>query len=195
MAKSKLTLLEPEMIKEESAGNNSSISKLFKNAPWVILIVVILIGGVFVYQQSLKAKSFQKELEELKQNPQKATEEETKALLDKVGALIEMPNEQPTIATVTDLAPLKDQPFFANAQVNDKVLIFSVAKKAVLYRPSTNKVIEIAPVDLDAPAANVNTNSKANSNSNSNTNSSNTNSTTNSNKNTNKNTNSSQDIE
>jgi hypothetical protein len=146
--------------------------------PWALLIIVLLAAGAFVFIQHRKEKTLQNQISDLKQNPQKATEEETKALLDKVGQLIELPNEQPTVATVTDLAPLKDQPFFANAQIGDKVLIFSQAKKAVLYRPSTNKVIEVAPVNLDNPPANVNTN-KATSTTDTNTNTANKNANTN----------------
>ncbi len=176
MPKPKQTLLEPEMIpSENSRQRNLPIST--KHIPWIILALVVIAAGVFAYQQSQSVKVAQQQLEELKKNPQQATEAETKTLLDNVAKLIDgLPAEQPTIATVTDLAPLKDQPFFANAQVGDKVLIYSQAKKAILYRPSTNKIVEIAPVDLDAPVANVNTNTT-----NSNTNKS----TTNSNKNTN----------
>ncbi len=57
-------------------------------------------------------------------------------------------DEQPTIATVTDLAKLQGQPFFANAQVGDKVLIYSRAGKVILYRPGENKIIELAPINI-----------------------------------------------
>lgn len=167
------------------ASRNMSI------VPWVLLVIVILAGLGFVYRQRMEGKKLEQQLMDLKQNPQKATEEESKALIDKVGQLVELPDEQPTIATVTDLSALKDQAFFARAQVNDKVLIFSTAKKAILYRPSTNKVIEIAPVNLDSTPANVNTNTKATNtetNTNANTNTKATNSNTNTKATTNTNT-------
>ena len=50
--------------------------------------------------------------------------------------------EEPVIKTVTNLDEVNYQPFFMNAAVGDQVIIYSIAKKAVLYRPSTNKVIE-----------------------------------------------------
>ena len=167
-------------IQDSDETMSSSSRSLGSMLPWILLAAVIIAGAVYAYHQRQQAKEFQQQLMELKKNPQKATEEETKVLLEKVGQLIELPNEQPTVATVTDLGPLKDQPFFAHAQIGDKVLIFSTAKKAVLYRPSTNKVIEIAPVNLDNPPANISTtpksttksaNSNLNSNSNSNSNS------------------------
>lgn len=65
-----------------------------------------------------------------------------------VGNLIELPTETPSIATVTDLAPLQDQAFFARAAVGDVVLMFPQSRKALLYRPSENKLIEAAPLTL-----------------------------------------------
>ena len=89
----------------------------------------------------------------LKQNPQKIVQDEAKALIAKVGELIVLPSgEDPTIATVNDPEKLKAQPFFANAQKGDKVLIYTNAKKAILYRPATHKIIDVAPVNIGAPA-------------------------------------------
>lgn len=82
-------------------------------------------------------------------NPTGYAQEEAFLLREKVSKLMELPSEeQPTIATVTDTAKLSSQPFFANAVKGDKVLIFTQAKKAILYRESTNKIIEVAPVNI-----------------------------------------------
>lgn len=50
-----------------------------------------------------------------------------------------------------DPEKLRDQPFFANAQRGDKVLIYANAKKAILYNPPSNKIIEVAPVNIGNP--------------------------------------------
>lgn len=74
---------------------------------------------------------------------------EVKTLTARVGALALLPEgEEPTMATVSDKSKLQGQPFFANAENGDKVLIYTNAKKAFLYRPSTNKIIEIAPINF-----------------------------------------------
>ena len=79
---------------------------------------------------------------------------EAQQMIDKIGKLITLPtDEQPAVATVTDLSQLKSQPFFANALVGDKVLIYAKAKEAILYRPSTDKIIEVAPVTDSGAAA------------------------------------------
>ncbi len=64
-----------------------------------------------------------------------------------------LPNgETPTIATVSDPEALKDQVFFVDAQKGDKVLIYSNAKKAILYRPGDDKIITIAPLNTGGVA-------------------------------------------
>lgn len=107
-----------------------------------LLVLAIAGGGAGYYYYTQNQK--------LAKNPNLVAQEETKRLVSAVGQLIELPKEEPTIATVADKSKLKDQPFFAKVENGDKVLIFTKAKKAYLYRPSTNKVIEVAPVSLGA---------------------------------------------
>lgn len=118
-------------------------------------IIVSLIGLVslailgFGIKSYLDLRHTKQELEAIKNNPNQKTKEEVRDIIDKVGKLVILPqNEDPTIATVTDPAKLSDQPFFANSKSGDKVLIYQEASRAVLYRPSENKVIEIAPLNL-----------------------------------------------
>lgn len=104
----------------------------------VIAVVAIVFGGYFFYQWNL-----------LKQNPQAVAEQEVAALVAQVGRLIVLPTgETPTVATVSDPTALKDQAFFAQAVKGDKVLIYTTAKKAILYSPTLNKIIEVAPINI-----------------------------------------------
>jgi hypothetical protein len=82
-------------------------------------------------------------------NPQQAVLDDVRALTKTVGKLMLLPNEDPTVATVADVDKLKNQRFFTSAVNGDKVLIFNNAKKAILYRPSINKIIEIMPINID----------------------------------------------
>jgi hypothetical protein len=71
-------------------------------------------------------------------------------VIAQVGKLMLLPeNEQPAIATVTDLNPLSGQAFFANASIGDVVLMYKGARKAILYSPQKNKIIEVAPITTD----------------------------------------------
>ncbi len=88
----------------------------------------------------------------LKANPQAAVQKQSdqavKNLLAKVGKLIQLPaNETPTIANVTDATQAKKQSaFFANTVNGDKLLMYVKAGEAILYRPSTNKIIVVGPL-------------------------------------------------
>lgn len=63
-------------------------------------------------------------------------------LSEKLGKLISLPtDEKPIIETITDLSLLKDKPFFAKAEVGDKVLIYEKSAMAILYRPAKNIII------------------------------------------------------
>jgi hypothetical protein len=77
---------------------------------------------------------------------------EVASIVSAVDKLIVLPpNETPTIATVSDPVKLKDQPFFKNSEVGDKVLIYSQSLKAILYRPSTNKIVEVSTLNVAPP--------------------------------------------
>lgn len=77
-------------------------------------------------------------------NPDIIKQREINSLTLKIGRVMELPKgEQPTLATVTDKEKLKGQEFFANAKNGDKLLVYPKAKKAILYRPATEKIIEV----------------------------------------------------
>lgn len=75
---------------------------------------------------------------------------EVDMLVADVGKLLALPtDEKPTVATITDVEKLKEQVFFKNAMNNDKVLIYTKAKKAILYRPSEKKIVEVGAVNIN----------------------------------------------
>lgn len=85
-------------------------------------------------------------------NPELAAQDEVQQITNKLGKLIELPqDEEPSVATVLDHEKLKDQQFFTSAQDGDKVVIYTKAMKAILYRPSDNKIIEVAPIQITQP--------------------------------------------
>lgn len=117
-----------------------------------ILIILGLSGAsYYLYSQFTKTKN---ELEKIKQDPQSIARQETKDLIARVAKLIVLPEgEEPTVATVSDPEKLKDQPFFAKAKKGDNVLIYTNAKKAILYDPVNNKIVEVAPLNIGNTAA------------------------------------------
>lgn len=104
------------------------------------LLVIVLLAAAYLFMQITK----------LKQDPQEVARQEAEQLVAVVGKLIILPQgELPTVATVSDPEVLKDQPFFAKAKKGDKVLLYATARKAYLFDPRANKILEVAPINLD----------------------------------------------
>ncbi len=109
-----------------------------------VLIILSLVGvgasGYLFYNrttQSIKGAS----------TGQTMDKNEIKKLIDEVGKIMNLPQgEDPNIATVTDIDKLKDQPFFADGKNGDKVLLYTNAKKVILYDPQSKKIVNIAPL-------------------------------------------------
>jgi len=124
-----------------------NVVEVFKGNKILIYVLFIFIALIAV---SLSAAAFfYKEYYDIVRNPQKITQRETDELVKKVGRLIVLPEgEIPVVATVTDPEKLKEQQFFSNAKLGDKVLIFTNAKKAILYDEAANKILEVAPLNI-----------------------------------------------
>lgn len=144
-----------EDVKESAVvGNNTEILKVKKNKNkmfvldrrkilimvFLVLIVLGIGGGVFYYQQ----------YRNLQADPIIEAQKETNRLVSILGKLMELPkNETPTIATISDREKLQDQAFFAEAQNGDVLFAYTNAMKAILYRPSSNKIINTAPININ----------------------------------------------
>lgn len=87
-------------------------------------------------------------------NPSLQGQEQATQILREVGQLIQLPpNETPTMATISNAAAVKQsQPFLANAENGDVLIVYANAREALLYRPSTNKLIAVGPVNNNPPA-------------------------------------------
>jgi len=107
------------------------------------LIVAGLLGtSVYFYHQYKKATAVD------------ASKNEAAGYVTTISKFMILPaDETPTMATVADSSKLSSQPFFANAQNGDKVLFYTKAQKAILYRPSTNMIVEAASMAGASPEA------------------------------------------
>lgn len=106
----------------------------------LVLVIILAAGCVFFYAQYRAA---QDKVESAKSG-QSA---QAKDVIRTVGKIAIVPtDETPTIATVTNVEKIKGQEFFVNAKNGDKVLVYAKQKKAILYRPSTNQIVNINTV-------------------------------------------------
>lgn len=114
-----------------------------RNIVVVLVLLVIILAGTSGY--------LWKKMQAVTSSPEQIAQAEAQSLAKKVGMLMVLPtDETPTIATVSDPEALKTQAFFANAKVGDKVLIYTNAKKAVLFDPILNKILNVAPLNIGA---------------------------------------------
>ena len=119
----------PEKIKQFATTKNIIVG--------LTALLILSVGGMMYFYSQAHS------------DPAKVAKADLDKTVAEVGKLMILPtNETPTLATVSDPEKLKDQPFFANASKGDKVLVYSVARKAILYSPVLNKIVEVAPVNL-----------------------------------------------
>jgi hypothetical protein len=114
-----------------------------KKTPRILLgIIFLLLIGISIY--------YYHQYQKLKADPNAVAQEEINRAVAEVGKIMKLPpNETPTLATVSDAGKLQGQEFFQNAQNGDKILIYTNAKEAILYRPSANMIINVAPLVMD----------------------------------------------
>ncbi len=79
------------------------------------------------------------------QKPALSAEASVRKLVGDVSEALILPQDElPTVAKVADATQLSNEPFFANAETGDDILIYEKNKKAVLWRPSIKKVVEVS---------------------------------------------------
>lgn len=135
-------VIAPEVPSEPAPRTTGLAQRLAKRVSLRMMIPAALIilagagGGVYLSMRPQDA-----------QTPQEATQKEVDLYVGLVGKLMLLPaDEVPLIATVADPAKLQGQAFFENAKKGDKVLLYNVARKAILYDPVANKIINVAPL-------------------------------------------------
>ena len=116
----------------------------------ILLLAVVFLGTQLASVQTDK-KNLQTQLASVQSNPQALVQKQSDDVISKVGLLMKLPaGETPTVAAVSDAAAASQQsPFFKNAANGDKVLLYVKAGEAILYRPSTNKIILVAPLTFN----------------------------------------------
>jgi len=127
-----------------------------------VLAIAVVGLGLWSWTLYTDRQNLNDQLATVTANPQALVEKQTQALIDRVGLLMQLPkSETPTVAGVSDAAAAKQQSaFFANAANGDKVLMYVKAGEAILYRPSTNKIILVAPLTFNNAATTPSTTTK-----------------------------------
>jgi len=104
-----------------------------------ILIVLFIISafGFFELGSSMVYRT----------HPGLYTQDRADRTLQNISALIQLPRGAPTMVVINNASSAKKiQPFLVNADDGDILIVYKSAGEAILYRPSTNKLISVGPV-------------------------------------------------
>ncbi len=131
---------------EASSSENVCVDKKFnfKNKLiGLIVVIVLIIGGYYAWTFLAPG-----------QTEQQKQEKEIKALVAQVSKLMVLPEgELPQVAEIKDAAlAAKEQPFYTGAQNGDKVLVYVNARKAIVYSPSRDMIVNAGPILGDSEA-------------------------------------------
>jgi hypothetical protein len=114
----------------------------------VVAVVAVVAASAFYYHQQYKAA------QKILSSNARLTPRETEQLVDKIGKLMILPTDEiPMIATIANKDQLMksdnvNAAFFSKAADGDKVLVYKKAGQAIIYRPSTNQLVEVGPVNI-----------------------------------------------
>lgn len=108
---------------------NATMKKVFLAAISVVLLASVVANIVLLrkYQQARDS------------NPSNQTQQ----IVSELRKSTALPDEEPSVLTVVDKAKLSNAELAKSSENGDKILLFQKAGKAVIYRPSTKKLITI----------------------------------------------------
>lgn len=122
------------------------------------LLIIVIIGFAWSFYSYSQAKQKLAVLTDPKQ-ANELNAKQTEELLAKVSKLVVLPNEKnPVVATINDVETLAaTQDFYKDASNGQKLIIFTLARRAVIYDEAANKLINVGPIlytgaDGTAPA-------------------------------------------
>jgi hypothetical protein len=116
------------------------------------MLIALIATSIAAAVSTTAAIVFYVKYEDLNNNPNVTAQNTKQEIVDRISKLYDAPNEDPTLAQVENPEKLsKEQEFFRNAKAGDYIVVYPKAKLGILYRESTNKIINIGPVSTQAP--------------------------------------------
>ena len=120
-----------------------------------LLVIVLLmavgfgIAGKWAYQNDKLPGGYG-------QSEDEKTTKNTERIVALVSKLLALPDEQPLVARVTDAETLvKEQPFYSGSTNGTYLLLFPTARKAVLYDPEKDILLNVGPFQVTPDAVSV----------------------------------------
>lgn len=108
------------------------------------LIVIVLLALAFFAYEYFKLSS----------DPAIIAKEKTAKIVNEVSRAIVLPDDPNiAVAMVADKTKLEGQKFFQNAENGDYIVLVPSESRAILYRPSLHKVVDVAPFSTNPQTA------------------------------------------
>jgi len=97
-------------------------------------LIVGWLGAIYFYNQ----------YNEIANEPQVVAQKQATKILVDLSSIMELPeNELPSISTITDISALAGDPFFARAQNDDVIIVYTQGQQAIIFLPSMKKIINV----------------------------------------------------
>jgi hypothetical protein len=115
----------------------------------------IILSLLIVFLAGLAIVNYQKRIASTPVASEKTQQDQIKAkeIVDRVRKLIVLDGSvEPTVAAIVNIEKLRaTSEFYANAENGDYVII--TPKKAIIYSPVKNQIIDIVPIEMKAKTA------------------------------------------
>ncbi len=110
---------------------------------WVVAFLVLfgsIFAAVYFWNDAQEAR------DQTSESLNEKNQEETDSVIGSLKNIIQLGDESPTLARVDDPEKLKQSnpDFYANVEVGDYLVLYP--QRAIVYRASENKIINIAPI-------------------------------------------------
>ena len=150
-----MTIYKPKLKSPTSvvmAGSESKRKMLFNPVVFVLFVLFVISTVGFVWSYT-NYRTYKNKLTNagIPVSQEQIAKEQLAILVAKVGKhIVLQADEDPTVATIIDpVALAKDQSFYNNSHVGDKVLIYVKAQKAIIYDEKNDQLVNVGPVYID----------------------------------------------
>lgn len=136
-----------KQVQTEPVEEKIAKKQLFRPGTIIIAVVIAALlatGGYFFYKYQQVANNPQAQLEE-------RNNAETAEVIEQLSSILLVPEDSdPTVARVQDVEALKrtNESFYKDVAVDDYIVLYP--DRAIIYRSSSDQVINVAPV-VDTP--------------------------------------------
>ena len=129
------------------------------NSKKLLTLVLVLGLGVLAFvnyqkrvQLASELKKLSVQMEQLQTGNSPENVAQAKAIVEKVKKHMSIDSSiEPTVATIVDVNALKSRnEFYKNAKNGDYLIV--TPTRAILYNPDTDMILDVVPVQLQAPA-------------------------------------------